>query len=67
MASLSFDDPDLLAAMRAYLDACAALDAAADDADVLSRSEAKSVAGLSLRKHLLAQGWAAPASQRTST
>lgn len=67
MAQLSFDDPGLRAAMRGYLAACDALDASTDETQVLSRSEAKSVAGLTLRKHLVSLGWTAPAAQRSST
>jgi hypothetical protein len=67
MPSLNFDDAALQAAMRAYLDACTSLAASADDADVLQRSDAKSVAGLQLRKRLVDLGWTAPSTQRTST
>ena len=59
MANL--DDPRLIGAMRAYVDACAALDQAPDDAQVLSRSDAKSLAGMQLRKALTDLGWTAPA------
>ena len=62
----SFDDPDLIAAMRAYVDASAALEQAPDDAQVLSRSDAKSLAGMQLRKKLVDLGWTAPASQRAN-
>jgi hypothetical protein len=67
MAVLSFDDPALQAAMAAYLEACAAMGSAVDDADLLSLSDAKRVAGLALRQRLLALGWTAPAGQRSTT
>jgi hypothetical protein len=66
MAALSFDDPVLQTAMRAYLEACKALDTATDDADVLLHSDAKSMAGMSLRKRLVELGWTAPSRQRSS-
>lgn len=65
METRTFDDPALRAAMRAFLDAEAALAAATDDAEVLSRSDAKSVAGLAVRKRLLELGWSAPVVQRS--
>lgn len=67
MLSPSFDDPSVLAAMRAFVAAADALDAATADADILNRSEAKAVAGLSLRKRLIELGWQAPAGQRSKT
>ncbi len=67
MASMTFDDPVLLLAMRAFLDATTALDAASDEAEVINRSDAKSLAGLTLRKRLLELGWSAPVTQRTTT
>lgn len=67
MATVSFEDPVLQAAMRAYLHACTSLAAAGDEAEILNRSDAKSMAGLSLRKRLVELGWTAPARQRTST
>lgn len=66
MASMTFDDPQLLAAMATYLEACTAIAAAADDADLLHRSDLKATAGMSLRKRLVELGWTAPVSQRTS-
>lgn len=68
MAAVSahaFDDPALLAAMRAYLAAADALAAAADDLEVLRGAEAASLAGLQLRKRLLELGWTAPATTRS--
>jgi hypothetical protein len=70
MPQQSFDDADLRAAMAAYLAAAHALDEAADVGGeartLLDLAEAKSVAGLELRKRLVAIGWAAPAAQRTT-
>lgn len=67
MDSRPLDDPALLAAMKDYLDACTRLDSAGTDSEVLERSEAKSMAAMSLRKRLSEAGWAAPSRQRTST
>ena len=70
MPQMSFDDPELRAAMTAYLDLATALDEAAQVGDarqLLDLAEAKSVAAMSLRKRLEAQGWTAPAAQRTTT
>ena len=58
MAAL--DDPRLIDAMRTYVDACAALEQAPDEAQVLSRSDAKALAGMQLRKVLTGLGWTAP-------
>ncbi|MCW2600314.1 MAG: hypothetical protein JWM02_2143 [Frankiales bacterium] len=66
MPSVIFDDPALLAAMRVFLDADAALDAARGDAEVLSRSDEKSLAAMSLRKRLVELGWSAPTPQRST-
>lgn len=52
MASLKLDDPAVLAAMRDYLAAVDALADAVDEKDVLRLGEAKSLAGLTLRKRL---------------
>ena len=67
MAGMSFDDPALEKAVRAYADACAALESAADDAQVLALSDLKSLAGMQLRKRLVDAGWTAPTRQRSST
>lgn len=68
---MSFDDALLRGAMRRYLDACDALDAASDVGEearqLLDLAEAKAVAGLALRKRLVDLGWHAPANQRSST
>jgi hypothetical protein len=65
MAPVKLDDPDLLAAMRAYLAAVDALALATYEPDVLRLSDEKAVAGLLLRKQLAAQG--IPSSQRSTT
>lgn len=65
--SMNFDDPALEAAMRSYLEACTAVAAASNDVDLISCSEVKATAGLTLRKRLLELGWSAPVRQRTST
>ena len=71
MPQISFDDPELRAAMAAYLSAAEALDEASGVGDearqLLDLAESKSVAALALRKRLLALGWVAPAGQRTTT
>ncbi len=70
MPQKSFDDPELRAAMTAYVAAAEALDAAAQVGDepraLLDLAEAKSMASLRLRKRLVSLGWTAPASQRTT-
>jgi hypothetical protein len=67
----SFDDPELRAAMTAYLDLAQALDEASlgggQPRSLLDLAEAKSVAAMQLRKRLEALGWSAPASQRSTT
>ncbi len=52
MAAPKFDDPNVLAAMRSYLAAVDALADAVDEQDLLRLGEAKSLAGLRLRKQL---------------
>lgn len=67
----TFDDPDLRAAMTSYLDLATALDEASsvggDPRTLLDLAEAKSMAAMTLRKRLQAQGWTAPAGQRSTT
>ncbi len=69
--TLAFDDADLRAAMTAYLDLATALDDAAgvgaEARTLLDLAEAKAVAGMALRRQLEAQGWTAPAGQRSTT
>ena len=71
MPQSSFDDPELRAAMAAYLAAAQALEEASGVGDeprqLLDLAEAKSMAALALRKRLVALGWTAPAGQRTTT
>ncbi|MCW2673227.1 MAG: hypothetical protein JWP14_1816 [Frankiales bacterium] len=65
MRSVTFDDATT-AALRQYVRACDALEAATDDAQVLHLSDLKSLAALNLRKALASAGWTAPTGQRTS-
>lgn len=67
MSSGSFEDPALLAAMRAFIEANDALSTADEASRLIELSEAKSMAGMTLRKRLAELGWSAPARQRTST
>lgn len=67
MSSGSFEDPALLAAMRAFVEANDALSKADEASALIELSEAKSMAGMSLRKRLAELGWSAPVRQRTST
>lgn len=71
MPQSPFDDHELRAAMAAYLQAADALDEASgvghEARQLLDLAEAKSMAGLALRKRLVALGWTAPAGQRTTT
>jgi hypothetical protein len=67
MAQTTFDDPVLVAALRAHVDAVSALEQASDDSELLRLSDAKSLTGLLLRKRLLELGWIAPVAQRTTT
>ena len=70
MTSSTFDDPEVRAAMSAYLQAAEALDSASqvggEARALLDLAEAKSMAALALRKRLVALGWTAPAGQRTT-
>ena len=61
---MTFDDTTTAAA-RAYADACAALERAADEAQVLHLSDLKGLAALNLKKALTDAGWSAPVRQRT--
>ena len=60
----SFEDPALLAAMQAFTNAVNALETAADDAQVMELSSAKSMAAMTMRKRLEELGWLAPARLR---
>lgn len=71
MPQTVFDDSSIRAAMRGYLDAAERVDAAAElgggePRDLLDAAEAKTMAGLQLRKALERQGWTAPARTATS-
>lgn len=61
MPQTVFDDTSVRSAMRAYLDAADRLDATAsvggEARDLLDAAEAKTVAGMQLRKALERQGW----------
>ena len=69
MATTTFDDADVRAAMRAYLDAAEQLDAAnavgSGARDLLDLAEAKSIAAMVLRRRLTSLGWTAPARVET--
>jgi hypothetical protein len=67
MGYATFDDPVLVAAMTAFVDATAAVESAADDVEIVDFSETRALAGLVLRKRLLELGWSAPVSQRSTT
>jgi hypothetical protein len=67
MTSSSFEDTALLAAMRAFVAATDALDQAQEASQVIELSEAKSMAGMAVRKRLSELGWQSPVRQRTST
>ena len=70
MPQTVFDDSAVRTAMRGYLDAAERLDAAAELGGearaLLDAAEAKTIAGLQLRKALERQGWTAPDAVRTS-
>jgi hypothetical protein len=61
-----FDDPQLRAAMRAFVDAADALEGTGTDNSaesvraVLDNADSKSLAALALRRRLVALGWVAP-------
>jgi hypothetical protein len=61
MASQVFESEPVRSAMRAFLAACDAVEAATMDSDLLDLSDAKVLAGLNLRKALVGAGWTAPA------
>jgi hypothetical protein len=67
MSAGSFEDPALLAAMRAFVAASDAIDSAAADEQLIDLAQAKSMAGMVVRKRLTELGWASPAHQRTPT
>lgn len=63
-ASASFDDPALRAAMARFLEVAAQFDetgaVGAEARQLLDLAEAKTLAGLALRKRLSELGWCAP-------
>ena len=65
MATTTFDDADVRAAMRAFLDSSQKLDEAStvgsEARNLLDLAEAKSVAAMVLRRRLTELGWTAPA------
>lgn len=65
MATTTFDDADVRAAMRAFLDTSQKLDDAntvgSEARNLLDLAEAKSVAAMVLRRRLTELGWTAPA------
>jgi hypothetical protein len=72
MTAQVFDDAELRAAMTAFLDVARRLDetsAVGDEArNLLDLAEAKTLAGLQLRKRLTELGWSAPvAAERART
>ena len=64
MTAQVFDDPALRAAMAAYLDVARRLDETSSVGDeariLLDLAEAKTLAGMQLRKRLTELGWSAP-------
>lgn len=70
MTALGFDDAALQAAMTAYLDTARRLDETSsvggEARNLLDLAEAKTLAGMRLRKRLTELGWAAPVVERAS-
>jgi hypothetical protein len=60
----TFEDPALLDSMKAFVAAVTALESATTDAEIMQSSQAKSVAGMTMRKRLEELGWLAPARLR---
>lgn len=71
MPQKMFDDAEVRAAMRRYLDAADRLDELAtlggEARDLLDLAERKAMAGMTLRQCLQAHGWTAPARQGEPT
>jgi hypothetical protein len=69
MTAQVFDDPQLRSAMTAFLEAARRLDASSSVGDearnLLDLAEAKTLAGMRLRKRLTELGWAAPVVERS--
>lgn len=70
MTAQGFDDAALRAAMTAYLDAAKRLDESSSVGDearnLLDLAEAKTLAGMQLRKRLTELGWHAPVVERSA-
>lgn len=63
---MDLDDPRVLAAMTDYVTASTALSDTGREGEarvLLDLAESKLIAGMRLRKALVAQGWTAPAKQ----
>jgi len=70
MSVRDFDDPALLAALRGYLAALDRLAQISDTAsarDFVDEAEAKSIAGMRLKRELVSRGWTAPAPVRAQS
>jgi hypothetical protein len=71
MTAQGFDDAALRAAMTAYLDAAQRLDESSSVGDearnLLDLAEAKTLAGMRLRKRLTELGWHAPVAERSAS
>ncbi len=63
MSLRDLDDPELMAALRGYVAAVDRLDEVSTSGtprDVVDEAEAKSVAGMRLKRALVKAGWTAP-------
>ncbi|GAC1439574.1 MAG: hypothetical protein NVS3B26_03210 [Mycobacteriales bacterium] len=69
MTALGFDDAGLRTAMRDYLDAALRLDVTStvggQARSLLDLAEAKTLAGMRLRKRLTELGWSVPVAERS--
>ena len=69
MTSQEFDDAGLRAAMQDYLEAARRLDdtstVGGEARSLLDLAEAKTLAGMRLRKRLTELGWSAPVAERS--
>jgi hypothetical protein len=70
MTAQVFDDAALQAAMTAFIDAARRLDETSavggEARSLLDLAEAKTLAGMRLRKRLIELGWAAPVVERSN-
>ena len=67
---MDLDEPKLLSAMRDYVAAAAALEETGREGEprvLLDLAEAKLLAGMRVRKALVAQGWTAPVRTSATT